>query len=221
MDFDAKILHLLVLLKDILEPSEFVLDYKNHVASRVSSTGFNKIFFDIIKVSENQISVLCNFWVRDNQIQNIRGKIVPKRAKLDKPTIIINTKHLLSLLNKNELDFESNNGHLINLQSSSQINSWLDKILSFMKSAGLPFFSSFNNVKDFDRWFNEPVISGTYNFKTGLLWNDSISGLVAAKLSNNPNYQVIYDTWHYEISQINDSKTLIELEHMHAYLQKQ
>ncbi|MDF1549669.1 MAG: hypothetical protein P1P88_17715, partial [Bacteroidales bacterium] len=144
--------------------------------------------------------------------------IIPKRAKPDKPTIITNIINYTKQIGREDLEFELNRGNEINFADKNSIDKWFKGFTKFMNEVGFAFFDSFKTEAEFDEWFNAPVINGTYDFTKGLLWNDSISGLVAAKLVNNPKYEDLYLIWKRELIKANEVTVVDELEKIKYYL---
>ncbi len=58
-----------------------------------------------------------------------------------------------------------------------------------------PFFYRYQTVADLDQWFNQPLMDGTYDYDRSPTWNDSVQGLIVAKLNHNPNYERLYQLW--------------------------
>ncbi|MDJ1501162.1 hypothetical protein [Xanthocytophaga agilis] len=58
-----------------------------------------------------------------------------------------------------------------------------------------PFFDQYQTIPDLDKWFNQPILDGTYDFFRSATWNDSIQGLIVAKLNHNPQYERLYQLW--------------------------
>lgn len=205
-------------IESFLTPRGFKFLKSRKIVERKTEIGFDQIFFDMDKSYDFTYSNLCKLWIRNNKIQEVKGMIVPKRAKLDKPTVITNIFSYSISIDRQELDFEKQGGHLINFEDTASIDKWFKGFTRFMDEAGFDFFDSLRSEADFDRWFNEPVLNGSYDFEKGMVWNDSVSGLVAAKLVKNPEYETLYKIWCEKLEEINDESTLSEMERMYDYL---
>jgi hypothetical protein len=201
-----------------LKANGFKVLKSRQIAERRTRIGFNQIFFDMDKSYDFTYSNLCKFWIRNDKIQEIKGKIVPKRANVDKPTVITSIIAYTKHIGRDDLEFELNRGNEINFEDKASIDKWFKGFTRFMNEVGFAFFDSFQTDADFDKWFNEPVINGTYDFSKGMIWNDSVSGLVAAKLVKNPAYETLYKIWCEKLEEINDKSTLSEMERMYDYL---
>jgi len=86
------------------------------------------------------------------------------------------------------------------IKDEETLKSSLINFKSFMNEVGFPFFDRFKTLADFDEWFSEPILNGTYDFKRGNILNFAVEGLTAAKLNHNPNYEKLYDIWMKSIS---------------------
>ena len=86
-----------------------------------------------------------------------------------------------------------------------------------MNAAGFAFFDNFKTDSDFDKWYNEPVLNGTYDFSKGMIWNDSVSGLVAAKPVKNLSYESLYKISCEKHIELNDIITFAELGKMYVF----
>jgi hypothetical protein len=205
-------------IESFLKPKGFKVLKSRQIAERKNPIGFNQIFFDTVKSYDFTYSILCNLWVRNDKIQVIKGEIIPKRANPDKPTIITNIFTYSKKIEREDIDFEKHGGHLINFEDKASIDKWITGFTRFINEAGFAFFDNFKTDADFDQWFNEPILNGTYDFSKGMIWNDSVSGLVAAKLVENPEYENLYGIWHEKLTEASDINSLAELERMYVYL---
>lgn len=171
-----------------------------------------KIFVDIITRLDG-IAVLFDFRIKSLQIEDIKNKTREKPRK-DSDTILV-TDHYLLLLNGIKVD--TSPWRVI--KSSDELDSAVEKFKVFMREIGFPFFEKFNAISDLDKWLNEQIINGTYNFQTGANSRDSIGGLIAAKLNNNPKYEEIYNIWMQKMAEKgNETKTIKELESTKHFL---
>lgn len=201
----------------ILKPYEFKVLKGRSIAIRKTIYGFNQIFFDMIKSYDFTYSNICNLRIRNDKIQEIKYKVDPYHDK-NTSTILTSIISYTKQIERDDLEFELNRGNEINFEEKVSIDKWFKGFTKFMNEAGFAFFDSFKIDADFDRWFNEPVLNGTYDFSKGMLWNDSISGLIAAKLVDNPGYEDLYLMWKRELIKANEDKVVDELEKMKHYL---
>lgn len=202
-------------VEDFLKEHHFKLNKSQSIAKRKTEFGFDSLFFDVNDMVDNY-SITTDLRIRNDAIQEIKGEINPRYIKRkDTPNVLEKVFTLLKRYDRLELDYEIENpGNLVNEKT---LEAYLTAFKRFMNEVGFSFFNSFKTIKDFDNWFNSPLLDGTYNFDRGLNWNNSVSGLIAAKLSKNPRYQEIYDKWVSGISS-KDTETLTELEATKKYL---
>jgi hypothetical protein len=193
----------------------FKLNKSQSIAKRKTEFGFDSLFFDVNDMIDNY-SITTALRIRHNEIQEIKGEVNPRyRNRKETSTVLEMVSSLLERHHRLDIYYEIENpGNLVNEKT---LESYLVAFKRFMNEVGFSFFNSFKTIEDFDNWFNSPLLDGTYNFSRGLNWNNSVSGLIAAKLSKNPRYQEIYDKWVSGISSM-DTETLTELEATKKYL---
>ncbi len=202
-------------LEVFLERENFKLNRSQSTAKREKKYGFDSLFFDVNDMVDCY-SITTDFFIRNNAIQEIKGKINPRYLKRkDTPNVLHKTFSLLKRYDRPELDYEIENpGNLVNEKT---LEPYLAAFKRFMEEVGFSFFNRFKTMQDFDDWFNLPVLDGSYDFEKGMNWNNSVSGLIAAKLSGNPRYEEIYLKWNDGISS-KDTETLKELAETKKYL---
>lgn len=198
-----------------LEKENFKLNRSQSTAKRKTKYGFDKLFFEVNDMVDCY-SITTALRIRNNAIQEIKGKINPRYLRRkETPNVLQKVFSLLDRYNRPELDYEIENpGNLVNEKTLAP---YLAAFKRFMEEVGFPFFNHFETMRDFDDWFNLPVLDGSYDFEKGMNWNNSVSGLIAANLSGNPRYEEIYDKWMSGISS-KDTETLSELEATKKYL---
>jgi hypothetical protein len=204
-------------IEKFLKPKGFKVLKSRQIAERKTNTGFNQIFFDMNKSHDFTFSNLCKLRVRHNKIQEIKHQIDAYHDK-DTSTILTSIIAYTKRIGRDDLEFELNRGNEINFESKASIDKWFKGFTKFMNEAGFAFFDNFKTDADFDNWFNEPVLNGTYDFSKGLLWNDSISGLVAAKLVNNPAHETLYKIWLEKLAAANEKTTIEEMKKTYHHL---
>jgi hypothetical protein len=165
-----------------------------------------KIFVDII-TRLDRIAVSLGFRIKNSAIEDIKIQ-TREKARKDSETILL-TDHFLITSNGSNKDILSWRV----IKNLDELNTAVVNLKFFMHEIGLPFFERFKTLSDFDKWFNEPVLNGGYNFQTGQNWNDSLSGLIAAKLNSNLRYEEIYNIWMQKMAEKgNETQTIKELE---------
>ena len=204
-------------VESFLKPSGFKFLKSRKIVERKTEVGFDQIFFDMDKSYDFTYSNLCKLRIRHNNIQKIKYEVDNYHDK-NTSTVLTNIFSFTTIINKPDIDFEKQGGHLINFEDKASIDKWFVGFTRFMNEAGFAFFDSLRSEADFDKWFNEPVLNGSYDFSKGMVWNDSVSGLVAAKLVKNPEYETLYKIWCEKLEEINDESTLSEMERMYDYL---
>jgi len=193
----------------------FKLNKSQSQAKRKAKYGFDTLFFDVNDMVYDY-SIITGLRIRNDDIQSIRGEIDPRyKNRKEAPTVIETVFSVLERYDRTDLDYEIKNpGNLVNEKT---LQPYLVAFKSFMMEIGFDFFQSFKSIDDFDNWFNEPVLSGSYDFERGSILNSSISGIIAAKLSNNPRYEEICSMWIEGIPS-NAGTTLSELTTTKQYL---
>lgn len=200
---------------DFLKRHNFKLNRSTSIAKRKAQYGFDGIFFDVNDMIDCY-SITTDLYLRNNAIQKIKGEINPRYIRRkDTPNVLNTVSSVLKRFNRSELDYEIENpGNLVNEKT---LEPYLAAYKRFMNEVGFSFFDRFETIKDFDDWFNLPVLDGSYDFEKGMNWNNAISGTIAAKLSGNSRYEEIYEKWKSGISP-KDTETLAELETTKKYL---
>ena len=202
---------------DFLKEHNFKLDRSTSIAKSKTKYGFNCLFFDANNMIDSY-SITAALRIRNDKIQKIKGEINARyKNRKETCTVLEKVFSVLSRYNRPELDYEIENpGNLVNEKT---LEPYLAAYKRFMNEVGFSFFDRFETIKDFDDWFNIPVLEGSYDFERGMNWNNAISGTIAAKLSGNLRYEEIYEKWKSGISP-NDIETLTELEATKKYLDK-
>jgi hypothetical protein len=173
-----------------------------------------KIYIEISTYSD-RIVVGFQLRVRDIVIESLKNK-VKEKVLSDPDTVMTNYYLLAKKYNLNDPIYNKQR-HIV--KNSDDLKSILLGFTTFMDIVGFIFFNQFENIRDFDRWFNEPVLNGEYNFQTGQNWNDSLGGLISAKLSNNPKYEDIFAVWMQKMEEKgNETKVIRELQATKHYL---
>ena len=198
-----------------LDGENFKLNRSKSIAKRKTKFGFDSLFFDANNMIDSY-SITTGIQIRHNTIQEIRGEITPRFKNRKESSTVLNTvSSILKRFDRLELDYEIENpGNLVNKKT---LESYLAAFKRFMEEVGFSFFSRFKTLQDFDDWFNLPVLDGSYDFEKGMNWNNSVSGLIAARLSGNPRYEEIYLKWNNGISP-KDTEVLKELAETKKYL---
>ncbi|HEY9005391.1 MAG TPA: hypothetical protein VIM75_04610, partial [Ohtaekwangia sp.] len=154
-----------------------------------------KLAFDI-DVSGSRFNIKPQLLLIHDEISRVRKGFNALKHKGEYYATIIEHQYALaSLYQKPQLKIL---GYIV--KDEEGLRNSIDNFRFFMNEVGFPFFNRFNSLVDFDKWFNEPVLNGTYDFKRGNILNFSVEGLVAAKLNENPHYEDIYKTWIKSIS---------------------
>ena len=81
------------------------------------------------------------------------------------------------------------------LKDNSSLQTAIKNFQSFMNDIGFLFFDRFKTLNDFDKWFNDDVLNGTYNFKLGNSGGNAKEGMIVAKLNKNPRYEELFERW--------------------------
>jgi len=171
-----------------------------------------KIFVDII-TRLDRITVSFDLRVKSLPIEDIK-KLTREKPRKDSETVLV-TDHYLLLLNGIKEDISPWRV----IKNSEELDKAIEKFKVFIREIGSPFFEKFKALSDFDKWFNEPVVNGEYNFQTGANSRDSIGGLIAAKLTNNPKYEEIFTIWMQKMeAKGNETKVIKELQTTKHYL---
>jgi hypothetical protein len=129
-------------------------------------------------------------------------------------TVFSRQKSVAELYKKPEYSIS---GYLVDDEIS--LNSSLKNFKNFMNEIGFSFFDKFKTVKDFDRWFNEPLLNESLDFARINMSSWAIEGIIAAKFANETNYERIYNAWIQKL--IEDgryNKTIENLKSLKSYL---
>lgn len=198
-----------------LVPHKFKLSKGKSIAKRKTKFGFDSLFFDANDRIDGY-SITTSIQIRNNTIQEIRGEVNPRfKNRKETSSILEVVASVLARFDKIELRYEIENPG--NMVKEETLEPYLAAFKRFMNEVCFSFFDRFQSMQDYDDWFNLSVLDGTYDFEKGLNWNDSVCGLIAAKLSENPRYEEIYEKWSTGISS-KDTETLEELAATKKYL---
>jgi len=201
-------------MEGFLADNGFKFNKSISTATKKTKTGSYSMFFDINDMVY-EYSITTRLRARNNNIQSIRGEVNPRRNRKGASTILETVSSVLERYNRLDLEYEIQNpGNLVNEKT---LTPYIEAFKRFMNEIGLNFFTRFKDVKDFDDWFNSPVLEGTYDFNRGSSLNSSVNGIIAAKLSANPRYEEIYSKWVAGISP-KAKETLKELAETKKYL---
>lgn len=143
-----------------------------------------------------RLNIKPQLLIRNNDISSLRKGFAALPHKGDHYfTVIIQQYSLAELHQRPEFKTLA---YII--KDEDTLKSSIISFKSFMNEIGFAFFDRFKTLADFDRWFSEPILNGTYDFKRGNILNFAVEGLVAARLNNNPNYEKLYEIWVKSIS---------------------
>ena len=124
----------------------------------------------------------------------------------------------MPLLSKPELDFEKNEGKVINFENPASKEKWLSGFNKLMNEAVFSFFNSFQTIENFHRWFNKPVLENNFAFEKGMNWHNAVCGLIAAKLAKSPDYEKIYSIRMNDFTRLQNKNAMEELQRTKIYL---
>lgn len=180
-------------IEQIIGAKGFQVNRSEATAFKKTAAGFCEMYFDINKVHDYTYTIGINFNIRCDSIQEVRGKINPRYADPGSATIAIMLHTLLKALKNSELDTLEDDTWVVNFEHKSSIDKWLDWFKRFMEEIGFSFFDRFKSVEDFDIWFNKPVLENDFEYEKSLNLNNSVYGLIAARLIQSKEYEKIYN----------------------------
>lgn len=161
-----------------------------------TSDTITKILSFDIDSSWMRFNIKPQLLIRNNAISELRKGFAALPHKGDYYYTVVTQQYSLAQLYQRP-EFKTL-GYIIKDEESLQ-NS-ISNFRGFMNEIGFPFFERFEDLADFDNWFSEPILKGTYDFKRGNILNFAVEGLVAAKLNKNHNYEKLYEIWMSSIS---------------------
>lgn len=181
---------------ELVSPQGFVEENNNKPRFLYNAGSIIKILTFDIDTRALRFNIKPQLLLRHNDISNLRKGFISLPHKGDHYyTVITQQYSLAELYERPEFKIL---GYIIKDEDTLQKS--IISFKSFMTEIGFAFFDRFKTLADFDKWFNEPVLNGTYDFKRGNILNFAVEGLVAAKLNKNPNYDQLYDIWMRSIS---------------------
>lgn len=175
-----------------LADKNFKISTSSSIAKKNTNYGFASLFFDVNDMVDSY-SITTRLRIRNNIIQEIRGEINPRlKNRKETSTVLHTISSVLERYNRLDLEYEIYDpGNLVNEKT---LIPYIEAFKKFMNEVGFQFLARFKEMKDFDEWFNTPVLENTFNFNYSAT-NDSVCGIIAAKLSGNPQYEEIYSKW--------------------------
>jgi len=202
----------------ILNEHGFDVSETKKNALKKTAYGFCEIYFNIDQSYDYTYAIDVKLWVRCDQIQEIRGKINPDFTDSNSLTLLLTPHGLMPLLGKRELNFEEDNGFVINFENQVSKEKWLSGFKKMMNEAVFPFFDSFKTVEDFHHWLNKPVLENNFAFEKGKNRHNAVCGLIAAKLAKSPDYEKIYSIRMNDFARIQNKNAMEELQKTKMYL---
>lgn len=155
------------------------------------------IFFDA-NYFIGKASMQPYFWIRNNEIMQIRAKV---NVHFDNDHFVTINKHLSEVcqsFERSDLDFSQvthNNGDGGLYFDDKTMLFFKEHFIKFMDEVGLRFFETFYTHKDFDRWFNEELFDGKYE---GVKINQDtvpMYSYISAYITGNKCVEDIYNYW--------------------------
>lgn len=163
-----------------------------------------RISFDINKMYDFTYNVNSQFAIRNNHIRSIFEEIIPDiNLKGDRWACLMYRPYkLCECFYPTHKDWESDkdpitelSGKVIDFSNSNSINKWFVGFEEFMNQVGLDYFERFNDIQSFDENLNNPLIENQSLTEVYIAEWDSFSGIISAKLCNNPHYEKVYSIW--------------------------
>jgi hypothetical protein len=162
----------------------------------------------------NRHTVLPSLLIRNEDVANVMQAFDGNRFKGKYYfTVRTNQPNLAYLLKKPEYQIG-----LHVLKDDVTVQAAVKNFHSFMDDIGFSFFDRFKTLADFDKWFNDDVLNGTYDFKVGDSEGSSKEGLVVAKLNNNPRFDELFELWIGELQKEGYGTYIESFKSLKAYL---
>lgn len=184
-------------LDALLSEVEFKVrkDEAGFIASKKYLLGEKIIFFEISKKSSTEFRVRISLWITNQPVQKIHSLVNERIAST--PFLSYPISFLSKKLDKENENFERKkfDGLLGNAVSKESLSQYMVNFESCLKSLILPFLENFIDQSSFDKWLNEPVLDGKYNFETDPIWKDAINSLIVSRLVCSKDFNALYQIW--------------------------
>jgi len=190
-------------MKEYLSKFGFKL-LKTYLEAKKGKPVKSKIYF-----STNSNSYGCGYFEPHFFIYNDEFRLIKSNLnkyyewnyhRMNKPVIGAHVRDITNNYSKEYLNWiskDDGSGDLLHMICDEKsMNRYMDYFKRFMEEVGIGFINSFESIEGYDKWFNFPYYQNDYTFKPyGELNHRPIWGLIAAKLSSNPDYERIYQYW--------------------------
>lgn len=157
--------------------------------------GEKVIFFEILKKTNDYFRVRISLKITNLPVQKIHSLVNERIASA--PLFSYPLSFLSKKIGKENENFERKkfNGTLGGVVTEESLSQYIINLKSCLRTLILPFFAEFNDQESFNKWLNEPIISGDYNFEIGPIWKDVISSMIISKLVCSPDFDKLYKIW--------------------------
>lgn len=206
-------------LENLLKKEGFKVYKSKNEILKGTKQDWCKITFDMNKMYDFTYNVNCQFAVRNGIIRHHLEKILQRDG--------LKGDHWFSLMyrpNKlcecyypgrndweSEINKETNlSGRVVDFGNNKTIDEWFRGFELFMNEVGYDFFNRFEDVTGYNKWLNEPILNNPQLIETYIYW-DSFSGLIAAKLCENPYSEQVYEIWKQHFETVKNKEALQEI----------
>ncbi len=181
-----------VLLK---EGFNLEVDESGYLFKKKYKLGEKVIFFEVSKKTKISFRVGLSVRVTNLPVQKIHSLVNTKNG--EKSIISYRLSQLTKRYGDKDLNFERRkfNGTLGSVVSEESLSQYIINLKSCLRTLILPFFIEFNDQESFNKWLNEPIISGGYNFEIEPVWKDAINSLIISKLVCSSDFDKLYNVW--------------------------
>ena len=184
-------------LNFVLQEEEFNIeeDEAGFLFKKKYKLGEKVIFFETSKKTKISFRVRISLWMTNQPVQNIHSLVNEKIGR--SPVLSFPMSFLSKRLNKEEANFERSkfNGTLGSIVSEESLSQYIINLKSCLSTLILPFFAEFSDQESFNKWLNEPIISGGYNYEIEPVWKDAVNSLIISKLVCSSDFDKLYNKW--------------------------
>jgi hypothetical protein len=199
-------------LDEFLIPKGFNPVRSRNIYRNKNPEGFQKIYFDLVdKFMQLQIDI--QFDIRFDPLEKLKGKVDPFFD--DEESVTIFYKYLTLI---KDLYDDPYSVVPYSIENETDLAKMIGSFKDMMNLRGFAFLERFQSISDYDDWFNTDLLKGTYDAERRMHWNDPITGLAAAWLNKNPNFERLYELWVEKLIDRSEEKTLKIVRNLKEYI---
>jgi hypothetical protein len=184
-------------LSYILKEEGFNLrkDEGGFIAVNRYKLGEKVIFFETLKKRQDSFRVRISLWITNEPVQKIHSLVNDRTGS--SPVVSFPMSFISKRLNKEDTNFERKkfNGTLGSVVSVESLSQYTANLKLCLRTLILPFFDEFNDQESFNKWLNEPILSGEYKYEIEPIWKDAINSIIISKLICSSNFNKLHQKW--------------------------